>query len=71
MNIRGYEVEVRRLSPNLGSGFVAFAPELIGCVADGESRTITLLNLEDAMSCWLDVARTEGRSVPPPSLADV
>jgi predicted RNase H-like HicB family nuclease len=64
MNIDGYKVEIRPLSPRLGSGFVAFAPELVGCVSDGESRIIALLNLKDAMECWLEEARARGRPIP-------
>jgi predicted RNase H-like HicB family nuclease len=64
MNIEGYRVEVRPLSPRLGSGFVAFAPELVGCVSDGESRVIALLNLKDAIECWLEEARASGRPTP-------
>lgn len=64
MNIEGYRVEVRSLSPRLGSGFVAFAPELVGCVSDGESRVIALLNLKDAIECWLEEARARDRPIP-------
>ncbi|QNP44576.1 type II toxin-antitoxin system HicB family antitoxin (plasmid) [Sphingomonas daechungensis] len=57
--IEGRLVEVSKLSEQLGGGFVAFAPALKGCVADGESRAIALLNLEDAIGCWLEAARPE------------
>jgi len=71
MNIQGYKIEVRMLSPDLGSGFIAFAPELKGCVSDGESRTVAILNLEDAIECWLDEAREVHRPIPEPTLASV
>jgi|Kansoi200Nextera_1026148.scaffolds.fasta_scaffold16992_2 Uncharacterized conserved protein len=64
MNIDGYKVEVRPLSPRLGCGFVAFAPELVGCVSDGESQVIALLNLKDAIECWLEEARARDRPIP-------
>jgi antitoxin HicB len=67
MNVSDYHVEVRPLKRELGGGFVAFAPELPGCLSDGESRAITLLNLEDAIQCWIEVALAEGRSFPAPS----
>lgn len=70
MNIRGYKVEVQKLSSGLGGGFVAFAPELMGCIADGESRAVALLNLEDAIECWIDAARVAGRPVPQHNLAN-
>jgi predicted RNase H-like HicB family nuclease len=62
--IFGYHVEVRPLSARLGGGFVAYAPALTGCVADGESRDEALRNLEDAMSCWLAAARAQRRPIP-------
>jgi predicted RNase H-like HicB family nuclease len=70
MNIRGYNVEVQELSTDLGGGFIAFAPELKGCVSDGESRTVALLNLEDAIASWLEAARVTGRPIPERSIAD-
>ena len=64
MNIQGYRVEVRELSAHLGGGFVSYAPELKGCVADGENRTDAVLNLEKAMACWLEAAREARRPIP-------
>ena len=64
MKVRGYQIEVRALRAELGGGFVAFAPELMGCVADGESQTVALLNLEDAMQCWIEEAGRLGRPIP-------
>ena len=62
--IRGYHVEVQPLAADLGGGFVAFAPALNGCVADGESPEEALNNLDDAILCWLEAAQSEHRSVP-------
>lgn len=70
MNIRGYEVEVQELDADLGGGFVAYARQLRGCVSDGESRTVALLNLEDAVASWLEAARVTGRPIPEPNHAE-
>ena len=70
MNAKGYAAEVRTLKPRLGGGFVAFAPDLMGCVADGESRAIALLNLEDAVLCWVAAANAAGLTVPEPRFAE-
>ena len=59
MNIQGYRVEVRELSAHLGGGFVSYAPELKGCVADGENRTDAVLNLEKAGMLDRSCARGE------------
>lgn len=70
MNIRGFKAELQELNADLGGGFVAFAPQLTGCVSDGESRTVALLNLEDAIASWLEAARVTGRRIPEPNVAE-
>jgi antitoxin HicB len=69
MNFRGYAVDVEKLSRDLGGGFVAFAPALKGCIADGESRDEALRHLEDAVGCWLAAAKEKGRRIPCASTA--
>ena len=64
--VHGYEVVVQLLNRELGGGFVAYAPALHGCVADGTTREEALHNLEGAVGCWLDYARQSGRRVPQP-----
>lgn len=64
MKFRGYDVDVEKLSVELGGGFVAFAPALKGCIADGATRDEALQDLEDAISCWLEAARTKGHRIP-------
>ena len=66
MIIRGYEVDVRKLSAKLGGGYVACVPALKGCLADGETRDEALLHLEDAIDCWLAAARAKGRHAAAP-----
>lgn len=61
--IAGYEVEVQELNWALGSGYVAYARALKGCVADGATQEEALANLADAIECWLKAARAKGRAV--------
>ena len=61
--IRGYQVDVCRLSDELGGGFAAYAPALRGCISDGETEEEALRNLEDAIDCWLAAARVKGRKI--------
>ena len=68
MSNEDYQVEVRKLNADLGGGFIAFVPQLTGCVCDGESPAIALLNLEDAVDMWLDAAREQRPPIPEPSL---
>ena len=64
MNIHGYPVEMDRLDPELGGGWVAFVRSLPGCVSDGKTRADATENIGDAIRCWLTFARENGRSVP-------
>lgn len=64
---RDYRVFVERLAPHLGGGFVAYAPDLMGCVSDGESPDAALQNIYDAIACWIETADDRGEEVPQPS----
>lgn len=65
--VRGYEVFVEPLNRKLGGGFIAYAPALTGCVADGATSEEALENLADAIDCWIDYARQSGRRIPEPT----
>jgi predicted RNase H-like HicB family nuclease len=65
MDVRNYRVYVEPLRANLGGGFVAYAPELKGCISDGETPEEALHNIYDAIACWIDAAREAGQPVPP------
>lgn len=66
MGVRSYEIDIRPLSPELGSGFIAIVPELPGCMADGETPEEALAAAYDAIQCWLDEAERMGRASPRP-----
>ena len=46
--------------------FVAEAPELPGCMADGKTHGEALANLEVVMSEWIETATELGRAIPEP-----
>jgi predicted RNase H-like HicB family nuclease len=46
--------------------FIAEAPELAGCAADGATRQEALANVEVIIAEWLETARELGRSIPEP-----
>ena len=46
--------------------FIAEAPELPGCMADGSTHQQALSNLEIIISEWIETARELGRAVPQP-----
>jgi antitoxin HicB len=64
--VERYRVYVEPLAERLGGGFVAYAPQLKGCVSDGATPGEALHNIYDAISCWIDGAREQGQPVPEP-----
>ena len=46
--------------------FLAEAPELPGCMADGPTYRDALANLETVMVEWMDTAEALGRPLPVP-----
>ncbi|MBI5349902.1 MAG: type II toxin-antitoxin system HicB family antitoxin [Chloroflexi bacterium] len=46
--------------------FIAEAPELAGCVADGETYQGALSNLEVIIQEWIETAHELGREIPEP-----
>jgi antitoxin HicB len=61
-----YPVEIFALSEEDGCGFLAIAPDLPGCRADGWTQREALANLHDAIAEWITDARAMGRPVPEP-----
>lgn len=66
MSARDYEVDVHPLTDTLGGGFVAFVPDLPGCMSDGKTPEEALANAYDAARCWIAEAERMGREVPAP-----
>ena len=46
--------------------YLAKAPELPGCMADGQTYQEALANVETVIAEWIDTARAVGRNVPEP-----
>jgi predicted RNase H-like HicB family nuclease len=47
--------------------FIAEAPELPGCSADGATREEAVNAIEVVIAEWIDTARELGRSIPEPA----
>ena len=60
---RPYRMEVRG-EPK--EGYLATAPELLGCVTAGETPERALAMLRDAMAPWLEAALVAGDRIPEP-----
>jgi len=48
------------------NAFIAEAPELPGCLADGKSYQEARDNIELAIEWWLEAAREENHPIPEP-----
>jgi predicted RNase H-like HicB family nuclease len=62
-----YPSVIQPLAEEDGGGFFARAPDLPGCVSDGETPEQALANIRDAIESWLAEARALGREIPRPS----
>ena len=62
-----YSIVVEPLSVSDGGGFVAFAPDLPGCMSDGDTPEEALANIRDAIEEWMAAARDLGHEIPAPS----
>ena len=50
-----YPFTVRKLSSDEGTGYLAEALDLNGCIADGETVEEAIHNLEDAIASWIKI----------------
>ncbi len=64
-----YAIIIAPLSAEDGGGFLGFAPDLLGCMSDGETREEALLNTQAAIDEWLLTANRRGMQVPQPGAA--
>ena len=46
--------------------YIAEVPELLGCMADGETYQQALSSAEQIIQEWIETARELGRSIPEP-----
>jgi predicted RNase H-like HicB family nuclease len=65
MNVLDYAVTVERLREEDRGGFVAYAPDLPGCMSDRETQEEAIQNLRDAIIAWIEEAEELGREIPP------
>jgi predicted RNase H-like HicB family nuclease len=61
-----YPVVVVALAEEDGGGYLAYLPDLPGCMSDGDTRAEALGHAEAAAVEWLDACVAQGRPVPAP-----
>jgi predicted RNase H-like HicB family nuclease len=61
-----YAVVVMKLSDEDGGGYLARVPDLYGCMSDGSTPEEAVINVQDAISDWIEVAKSCGRVIPEP-----
>ncbi len=67
MSEHDYRIHIEPLSEEDGGGYVAFVPDLPGCMSDGETEQEALSNVLEAISDWLDCAKSMKRPIPEPT----
>ena len=62
-----YPMAIQPLAAEDGGGYVAYATDLPGCMADGETPAEAADELRQAIDEWIAEALRLGRDVLPPS----
>ena len=61
-----YPFEMRPLSIDEGGGWLIVFPDLVGCMSDGETPEEAIENGIDAVQCWIQACKADGREIPNP-----
>ncbi|MCX5516200.1 HicB family protein [Kaistia algarum] len=64
-----YPIVIAPLSEDDGGGYVALAPDLLGCMSDGETPGEAAVAIQRAIEEWIDLAKRRGMDVPAPGSA--
>lgn len=67
--MKDYPIIISPLSEEEGGGFVGIAPDLLGCMSDGETREEALANTLLAIDEWLATHERRGLTPPVPGSA--
>ena len=62
-----YPIRIEKLPASDGGGYLATAPDLPGCMSDGETPEEALANIQDAIASWLEAAKEWKMEAPKPS----
>ena len=62
-----YEIKAKQLQPEDGGGYLAWVPDLPGCMSDGETLVEAVANVRAAIDEWIAEAIRLNRAVPAPT----
>lgn len=62
-----YPIVIAPLSEEDGGGYLSYAPDLRGCMSDGETQEEALANLREAMAEWIEFYRESNPGIPVPA----
>jgi predicted RNase H-like HicB family nuclease len=62
-----YEIRVKPLPPDEGGGFLAWVPDLPGCMSDGHTPGEAIENASAAINEWIEEALRLDRAIPAPT----
>jgi predicted RNase H-like HicB family nuclease len=62
-----YAIIIEPASAEDGGGYLAFVPDLPGCMSDGETREQAAVNVGGAIESWIEAATEMGRPIPVPA----
>jgi antitoxin HicB len=62
-----YRMLIEPLPGDEGGGFFATAPDLPGCMSDGDTAEEALANIKDAIAQWIAEAKALSRPIPRPA----
>lgn len=62
-----YTIIIEPASAEDGGGFLAFVPDLPGCLSDGDTYEQAARNVAGAIESWIEAAVELGRPVPNPT----
>lgn len=64
-----YMLVIEPLPEEEGGGFMAYFPDLPGCMSDGDSPAEAVANAMDALGVWLETQKERAIDVPAPGSA--
>jgi predicted RNase H-like HicB family nuclease len=67
MNHCDYAIIIEPATTEDGGGFLAYVPDLPGCMSDGDTYEQAAHNVAGAIESWIEAALEMGRPIPQPT----